>query len=231
MAGRKTTKAAPQAAPQAPSAKQDDAITRLSEMLAQALLANKPHVSTPDKLWVGVRNVSSDAIGIPAAFGEPAISLNPTRDDQHDPHAAQPITFTRWQSLRKGALYRFGMIVRDDSILGDVHVTAPEDRPEELAPEHAQNVVLDPVQWIDTRNEAEIRDGIAKMTSEPSLRRLWRVVDDKVAALQIGVDRRDAKAMGHVVAALPAAYQLVERLVQDRLEELNPRERTGADGA
>lgn len=203
----------------------DAMIDKLTEMLATALGNNKSTITQPSQLFVGIRNVSSETIGIPAQFGEPAISLHAANKDIADPFATAIVSYPRWQALRKGAAYDLGMIVRDDSILGEVHTRAPDDRPEDLAPNHAKNVVLDPDQFITELPEAELRARIGAMTSEQSLRRLWRAVDDKVAAALKGVPKTDEKAQRAAVDALPAAYQLVERLVQLRLEELLPTER------
>jgi hypothetical protein len=212
----------------APKADPRDAtIDALKDMLAQVLgaAAGAKAAVQPHQLYVGIRNVSSDTLGIPAQFGEPALSLHPTKAGLADPHAAAIINYPRWQALRRSTVYDLGLVVRDDSILGDVHAHAPADRPEELAPNHATNLVLDPHAFITEHSDEELRARVGAMTSEQSLRRLWRAVDDKITEAQQGIDRKDRKAVERAVASLPSKYQFVEKLVVERLDAINPIQR------
>lgn len=213
------------ATPSSPVDPRDAMIDKLSAMLATALGGVKPTHVQPNALYVGIRNVSSDTLGIPAQFGEPALTLHPSNKHIADPYATAVITYPRWQALRRGGLYDLGLIVRDDSILGEVHTRAPDDRPDELAPNHAKNLVIDPDAFITGQSEADLRAKIGAMTSEQSLRRLWRAVDDKISEALKGVDRKNERAQRAAVDSLPAAYQLAERLVVQRLDEINPKER------
>lgn len=200
------------------------------EMLGE-ILKGAQRQQGPKELHVGIRNVSSETISLRAQFGEPSIQLYPTPTNGSDPNATAVIGYPRWQALRRAQIYALGMIVRDDSVLGDVHTRAPEDTPLELHPDHAKNVIMEPHAWIEGRDEAGIREGISRMTSEPSLRRLAAAVDEKIREAQKHIDRNwernpDAEAqVRQAIESLPWKYQLVERLVENRLEVLNPVQR------
>jgi hypothetical protein len=182
---------------------------------------------TPRELSVGIRNVSSETISIPSQLGEEELVLHPTPRNGDDPHAVAIISLARWQLLRKSKLMGFGMITRDDRVLGEVDTKAPDDRPEELHPDHAKNLVLDPHAWITSRDEPLLRQDIGGMTSESSLRRLWAAVDEKVGELERHVpveERRGIISPGikKAISNLPMLYRLTEQLVEERLDELLP---------
>lgn len=173
-------------------------------------------------LHVAIRNVSSYTIGIPGDFGAPDIDLHPAVAGLDNPASIAVVGYTWWQKIRKSKLYDNGMIVRDDSALDESYMAAPADRPEDLAPNHAKNLVIDADEWILSRNEEELRVGIEGMTSEQSLRRLWAAVDLRFAKELAAMPLEDPARVKKAERKLPAAYQLVEDLVQDRLDELNP---------
>lgn len=179
---------------------------------------------------VGIRNISSYTVGVPSPVkGEPDVQL--TAHDWKNPHPASTaaVSYPFWQMLRKSQLVARGMIVRDDSILGDTSLRAPEDQPDDLAPGADLNQVADPDAWIEARTEDEIRDAITAMTSEPSVRRLLAAVDQKI--FDIGEARyKDSPERGkRAIRDLSAKYRLVEDLGKERLDELLPSSRGRAD--
>jgi hypothetical protein len=115
-----------------------------------------------------------------------------------------------------------GLIVRDDSILGAADNGAPEDRPQDLHPDHAKNVVLNPRMWIMDRTEEEIRTAISEMTSEPTLRRLLYAVDQEVVLIGEKKYLGDPERARKSIRDLPALFRVVEELAEERLDELNP---------
>lgn len=194
----------------------------LLELLAKKLTeTRKP---APNELVVGIRNITGQPVGIPGdpRNNIPDINLSPSLG-RSDPNSVAVIPYWRWQSLRRGGYYAKALIERDDSILGDVDVVAPLDRPEDLPPEHEVNRVVNPDEWIERYNETEIRERIGQMTSEPNLRFLFHAVDTKIREAQKGIDlKNDTRGVARAVASLPMKYRLVESLVVDRLDELNP---------
>lgn len=214
--------------PRKAAASASDATQDVIQQLAAAL---KPNVSTRDR-WVGVRNISSDVIGVANPVrGQPDLLalhtdfINPEDPTRFlpNPNAVQVVPHNVWMQLRRGNLYERGMIVRDDSILGDSYTPAEPDRPSELAPGWAKNAVPDPVAFIE-RSETELRAAIEQMTSEQSLKRLltaynMRIEKERKRLASNGDEVLEAKAL----RAVPAIYHLAEELVLARLEALGYR--------
>ena len=178
-------------------------------------VAARGPVST--QVMVGIRNVSDNTIGIPGKFGEPDIHLHADLGDQ-DPASVAIISFAWWRELRKSKYVAQGQIVRDDSILGGAYLTAPADRPEELPKDAARHIVLDPVEWVESRTETQIREDLAQITYEPTLQRIRRAVDLKLKELEAqypGDERAVAKAM----SALSMKYKLVDELTTIAIEK------------
>lgn len=202
-----------------------DTIKQLTEALRQALAAQTPQ--SPDRLYVGIRNVSSDVIGIPTRDGD--VLLHADIPGQYDPESWAVISYQTWQVVRKGPLYRFGLIERDDAVLGPVHGVAPEDRPQDLAWEHANNTITDPVAFIEQTPEKDMRERMGKITSEFTLRRLLGAVDAKIRQLQGSAplptdDAHYEKSKQRVEDAinnLPGCYTVIEKLALKRLEDLD----------
>lgn len=192
-------------------------------MMAQQLGSHQRYAPS-GQLVVGVRNVSNYSVGmVDKTSGVPIeYNLNPEVAGVADPKTRAVVSYAFWQQLRKGNLVQKGLIARDDSVLGPADNSAPEDRPEDIHPEAGLNVVLDPRQWILSKTEAEVREAIAKMTSEPTLRRLSYAVDQEI--LRIGDEKYqgDEQRAEKSIRDLPAMFRLVEELVDDRLDQLNP---------
>jgi len=210
--------------------KQIEALSMQQAALLQQLAASRPQVpmmgTSGVQLMVGVRNVSSYTIGIPSQFvGEPDLQLHPAVRGLDTPNTVAVISFAWWQQIRKGPHVANGMIIRDDSILGSYHHAGPADRPSDLAAGWERNLVLDPHDWIQSKTEPEIRTAITAMTSEQSLRRLLAAVDQKVADNREAIPETDADREERAVQDLPSLYQLTERLAEQRLDALGPKER------
>ncbi len=180
------------------------------------------------ELMVGIRNVSDNTVGIPAMLGNPPIQLAaPMGDD--DTGASAPISYAQWRELRKGKLVRDGAIMRDDTVVGAGLSVAPADLAKDLPPTHKHNAIRDPKAWIDERSEDEIREELDRITSEESLQRIRRTVDDELRRIEATRPVSDAlphkerlKAQASrarwAISSLPAKYRLVDDLITSRLE-------------
>ncbi len=191
----------------------------LAAIRAMSPAAGAPQLSN---VMVGVRSISDNTIALVSPFGDPTVSLHGTAAGQNA-GSFGAISFAWWQTLRNGKLLASGQIMRDDSILGDLYNAAPADRQDEMHAEWEQNAVVDAAEWIKSRSAEELQDGINKMTSEASLRRIRRVVDDELRKLQDAM-LDDPERAEKSVKQLPAKLRLVDELVTSRLErELNQR--------
>lgn len=193
-------------------------------MMAQQLGGRNHHYAPTGQLVVGVKNVSNYSVGmVDKTSGVPLeYNLNPEVAGRADPKTRAVVSYAFWQQLRKGSLVQKGLIVRDDTVLGPADNSAPEDRAEDVHPESAFNVVLNPREWVVTKTEAEVRDAIAQMTSEPTLRRLAYAVDQEIVRIGDEKYQGDEQRAEKSIRALPAMFRLVEELVEDRLDQLNP---------
>lgn len=201
-------------------------------VLANAL-AKHQGGQTSAQAMVGIRNISDLTIGIPAAFGQAEIHLH-AAVKPNDPNTMTVIPYVWWRELRKGKLVQDGYLLRDDNIMGEGYLAAPADRPEDLAPGFAINAVLDPKEWIESRDETGIRTGIAEISSLNSLRRIRRAVDDKlreiVQSLPDNYRDNTPASNGYVpkggwdnrhklaVDQLPMIYRLVDDLTTKKIE-------------
>jgi hypothetical protein len=139
----------------------------------------------------------------------------------HDPKVRAVVSYVFWQSLRTGRFVGEGLIVRDDSVLGEADNLAPPDRPEDLHPDAAKNVVLNPRSWILDQPEEDMRAAVAAMTSEATLRRVIQAVDEEV--FQLGKKYADDPEQARkAVRDLPGKFRIAEELCYERLDELNP---------
>ena len=203
-----------------------EAQTSAKAMMQTRLAAQNPigHQQPWTELMVGIRNVSDNTIGIKGAFGNADLQLNADLGTG-DPGCATMVSYAWYREIRKGREFRNGMIVRDDSVLGPGFSIAPPDRDIDLPAEHARNIVHDPVEWIESRDEAQIRADFEAMTSEESMQRLRRAVDDKLRALESTQERKtveeQVKAANYALRNLPTKYALIDSLVTIRLEKLD----------
>lgn len=185
------------------------------EHLANAFPSAKPASA---ELRVGIRNISDNTIGIPPYFaGDPVLHLHSDTTGA-SPAIVAIVSHATWMQLRKSSYVAKGLIMRDDSVLGGNYEVAPADRPEELAPGYAANAIPDPVEWISSRTEAQIREDLDKITCETSLRRLRRVVDDAIRVEQDKYPKEDLKRAKKAVQALSATYQMLDHTITTRLE-------------
>jgi hypothetical protein len=128
------------------------------------------------------------------------------------------VTHATWMQLRKSVYVAKGLIMRDDSILGGNYDAAPADRPEELAPGFAVNAIPNPVEWIASRTESQLREDLDKVTAPSSLRRIRRVVDDAIRVEQDKYPKEDLKRAKKAVQALSATYQMLDHTITTKLE-------------
>lgn len=190
---------------------------QLSAMLAAgARSTNKP--------MVGLRNISSYTIGlvnhIPGEEGEVQLYAA-VIGAEPDPLSCAVISYAFWKQVRVSKQYLNGMLVRDDSVLAASDTPAQEDRPGELPASAVVNQVPDPVAWIESKTDAELRSAINAMTSEQSLRRLLAAVDWKIHT--IGEAYADAENRAErALRELPGAYRTVDELAMDRLTDFSP---------
>lgn len=211
-------------------AKYEKALATIEQMaqqqarMAQQLGGFNRSYAPTGQLVVGVRNISNYSVGmVDKTSGVPIeYNLNPEVEGVADPKTRAVVSYAFWQQLRKGNLVQKGLIMRDDTVLGPADNAAPEDRPQDVHPEAELNVVLDPREWILSKSEPEIRDAIAKMTSEPTLRRLAYAVDQEILRIGDAKYQGDEQRAEKSIRDLPAMFRLVEELVEDRLDQLNP---------
>lgn len=176
------------------------------------------------KALVGIRNVSSYTVGlvnkIQGEQGE--LQLHPAHFAAPDPNSTAVISHQFWTTLRKGKIVENGQIIRDDSLVSDPSLVGPPDRPEDMPAVAAKNLVINPFQWIESRDEDQLRVSIAEMTSEPSLRRLAAAVDWKIWTIGEEKYKGNPERAKFAIRDCPAKYRFVDTLVEERLEEINP---------
>jgi hypothetical protein len=192
-------------------------------MAQQAGVAHRAY-SPSGQLVVGIRNVSNYTVGLVDNSAGRAVEYQLFAEvpGHNDPRTRAVIGYVFWQELRKSNQVGRALIARDDSILGPADNTAPPDRPEDIHPDHAKNLVLDPREWILSQDEYQLRDAIGAMTSEPSLRRLMYAVDMEI--VRIGEEKYvgDPERARKAIRDLPAIFRVVDELADERLDELNP---------
>lgn len=176
------------------------------------------------KQVVGIKNISSYTIGVMNKIqGEQGeVTLHPLRlEGSYDPACYATISLQFWQQLRKEKIVQQGMIVRDDSHLAGVENIAPPDRTEDIHPEFWANAIADPVTWVESKTDEELREAIGKITSEPTLRRLLATVDHKIKLLGMAYED-DPERAKKAVRDLPSKYRYMEQLALDKLESFQP---------
>lgn len=181
---------------------------------------NPNHQNPYSEVMVGIRSCSDNTIGIPGAFGQPPLQLHADLG-HNDPGSTAIIPYAWWKELRKGKYVRRGLICRDDTILGGLP-KAPDDRPADMPEESLLNTVPNPVAWIEMRTEKNIRQDLGKITSEETLLRIRRVVDDAIVELESqrprSTKQEQVAAAKWALAELPGKYRLVDDLITQRLE-------------
>ena len=202
-----------------------NSMTQQQATLTQSLgAAQRLPAGMSSQLVVGIRNVSNYTVGfVDTTSGVPTeYNLTPEVPGNPDPKTRAVVSYAYWQKLRKSSQVSKGIIVRDDSVLGEADNRAPADRPEDMPAEAAINLVLNPRTWVMDKTETELRAAVKAMTSEPSLRRLLYAVDQEI--VQIGEEKYkgDKDRAAKAISDLPALFRLVEELAMNRLDELNP---------
>jgi len=195
------------------------AATAHQERLATALPGHRAQFA---ELMVGVRNISGTTVGIPALFkGDADLQLHGDFG-KDDPASIQIVSYAWWREIRKSAYVGKGLVMRDDSVLGSMYKAAPPDQEGELAVGHDVNAVVDPKQWIESRDETALRKDLEAMTSNESLRRIRREVDLALMAIENTQPRitvpEQVKAAKYALNALPAKLRMIDDLITTRLE-------------
>lgn len=186
----------------------------LRDLLA---IAARPASVTEPK--VGIRNVSDYVVGIKGRFGEADLQLHAAFGSP-TPAQVAIISWSFWRDLCKEPIIAKGMVIRDDSILGNKFTSAPEDGPNDIPAEAAVNVIMDPIQWVESRTETEIRQDLTKITSSPSLRRIRRSVDLKLKELEKQYEHlTNDERVQQAWQDLPGKYRLIEELTTRTLEK------------
>lgn len=201
----------------------DVEIAALRAQLAQVAINATSHVSRLSQAatlgshaaYVGIRNVSDNTIGIKGKYGEEDINLHADLG-QHDPSSVTAMSYAWWLVFRRDKLIQDGQVIRDDAILGKAFTAGPDDLADELPPGYLHNVIIDPEQWIRSRDETQLRNDMAKITSESSLRRIRRGVDLVLKRLQNG-DNSD-ESVRRSWMEVPSKFRLVDEITTHRLE-------------
>jgi hypothetical protein len=173
---------------------------------------------------VGIRNISNTTVGlmnkIQGEQGE--VSLHAERFGIFDPNTTAVISEQFWKTLKKGPLVAKGIIMRDDSVCAASEVLAPEDRESDLPIGREKNIIVDPFQWIESKNEDELRAAIVAIDSEFTLHRLAAAVNHKI--WQVGEEKyKDHEERAKLaIRDCPSKYLWVDQRVEERLDELNP---------
>jgi hypothetical protein len=183
------------------------------------------------KTVVGIRNISNYTVGIMNKIqGEQGeVSLHAERFGQYDPMYCAVISETFWKTLRKGPLVGKGIIMRDDSVCSPGDVTAEPDRDVDLAPGREHNAIVDPFQWIDSRNEDELRDAVSKIVSEFTLHRLAAAINHKIWSIGEEKYKDHEERAKFAIRDTPSKYLWLDKLVEERLDELNPNSKERAE--
>lgn len=204
----------------------DAELERLRQQVAHLSAATASHLnrveaSSPvrvaDNVYVGIRNLSDNTIGIPGWNGNDDLHLHADLGEI-DPSSVTAIPYAWWLQLRKTHWVRDGIIVRDDTVLGEGYIAAPADREQDIPAAAKFNAIHDPVQWIDSRNEAEIRADLAKITSESALRRIRRGVDIRLKGLMDSYGPEVENRAAQSWEDLEMKYRYVDEATTHRLE-------------
>lgn len=194
-------------------------VAHLSAATASHL--NRVEASAPvrlaDNVYVGIRNLSDNTIGIPGWNGLDDLHLHADVGEL-DPASVTAIPYAWWLQLRKSNWVKNGLIVRDDTVLGEGYIAAPADREQDLPADAKFNAIHDPIQWIEARTESEIRADLAKITSEPALRRIRRGVDMRLKQLMDSYGPEIENKAAASWEALEMKYRFVDEQTTHRLE-------------
>lgn len=182
---------------------------------------------------VGLRNISSYTIGIKSPYAnEPDVQLAGPRYDAEEPLVVIPdmnstatVSHKWWLQIRRSSWIRKGMIIRDDEVLSSGLVRAPADDPATIPETWAINAIVDPFEWIESKDETALPAAIAKLTAEESLRRLLTAINQRIEHERIQVIKADVnhnltpeQREDRALRNLPWRYKIVEENVLEKLE-------------
>lgn len=169
------------------------------------------------ELWVGIRNVSDNTVGVKSPFShEPDLDLHGSATPNR-PGSVAVISYAWWLQLRASKYVAQGYLVRDDSILAGHFTAGPADLDEQLPAEARYNAILDPFAWIEGQSDTTVEAAMRKVTSRDSLRRLRRAVDDRLREQERAM-AGDPNAPRKAYEQLPPIYRRVDELATVLLE-------------
>lgn len=191
---------------------------------------------TWSEVMVGIRNISDSTIGLESPFAhEMDVQLY---GDVATIHGDAPvgtdaaISYAWWRQLRTQKQVQRGQLVRDDSILGPGITSAPVDRAEDIPESFYVNAVENPIEWIESRDETQLRDDLVAMTYMGSVSRIRRVVDEKLRELENTKPREtiaeQVVAADYAVRSLSGKLRLVDGITTDLIltDAANPKDVT-----
>jgi hypothetical protein len=180
------------------------------------------HKAVGGELMVGIRNISDTTLGVKSPFkGEPDLHLHADFGID-DAGRVTMISYAWWRELRRSALVQKGLIMRDDSVLGTTWNAGPADGLTDVHADFHVNAVIDPRHWIESRTTDQLTEDIAKITSDASLQRLRRAVDQELARLESQYPRttkpQQVAAAKKALNQLSAKYRHADDLLRTALE-------------
>lgn len=192
---------------------------------AMAMLSTQSRPAAPilsDRPMVGIRNISSYTVGLVSPVpGEMDVQLLPNIPGEFNPQSTAVISHAHWQRLRRTPYVADGMIMRDDSLLGEGYIAAPPDGPNDMPKGYEQNQILDSFEWIESRDEAQLKQDILAFKVEQPLHRLSAAVSAKIE--ELGRAYSDSPEIAKLALQdLPWRYQLTDKYVNQRLLEVGP---------
>lgn len=206
--------------------KRDTSVAQLAEALA-----NMRPTAVMGEPKVGIRNISNYTIGLVSPYqDEPEVQLSGPRYERDnptcevvDPSMGAVISHKWWLALRRGDQMRKGMIIRDDSLLSADTVRAPADEERDLPAGWYDNAVIDPHEWIASKDESQLKDALARITAEETMRRLLTAVNQRIEQERIEAHKRtdltEQKQEELALRNLPWRYKIVEEVLLERLED------------
>ena len=182
--------------------------------MAQSLVSARPSV--------GLRNISSYTVGIPSPLAdEPDVQLLADIPGEPNVMSTAVVSHAMWQQIRRMAYVEQGLVVRDDSLVGDGYIKAPADGPNDISPRALRNRIPDPAAWIESRDDDSLKADVAALDCEAPLLRLNAEVQRRIDALALEFsDHPDV--IKKALRALPMRYQMVDMYVRERLLEVSP---------
>lgn len=212
------------------STKQQELETQMEVLKAQIamLTAQASRPSAPQSLVsarpsVGIRNISNYTVGIPSPLpDEPDVQLlADTEPGVFNVMTTAVISHAMWQQIRRSHYVEQGLIIRDDTIVGDGYILAPADGANDISPRARRNQIVNPVEWIESRDDAALKTDVEALDCEAPLYRLNAEIQRQIDLLAIEFsDHPDV--IKKALRALPMRYQMVDMYVRERLLDVSP---------